>query len=572
MASRWIIVEPAQEAVESLQVSLDLPTVVAAALVNRGIDSPEATETFLDPRLSGLGDPSLMHDMDRAVERTIEALNRNETICIYGDYDADGITSTALLASFFDMISSQVRTFLPDRIRDGYGLNADRLKELVDDGVGLFIAVDCGTKNREEADLVRSMGADLIVLDHHSTGETLPRVAALVNPHRRDCEFPFKDLAAVGVAFYFVGAMRRALVEAGRLERNDVDVRLLLDLVCVGTITDAVPLLEDNRVLVAAGLRLLSEEPRLGLSALKAVAGIRNRPVTSGGVAFQLGPRLNAVGRLGNPAIGLDLLMARDPEEASRFADKLDNENLRRREVEADVLEQAVRQVEDAGGPQHRAVVVSGDGWHPGVVGIVASKLLETYKRPAVVIGVNDGIGRGSCRSVSGFDIGEALSRLSHLLVKSGGHPMAAGLTVEPGRIADFRHSLHELADEEIDDESLVPLVRLDAELPLGTINVGLVESLRGLAPHGIGNPEPVFGAFRVEVEKARKVGRDRRHLQLSFRGDGVSVPAIWWGGGEADGPSRGDIVDVAFTLMLDDRTGRPRMKVREVRANQSLS
>ncbi|NOZ00771.1 MAG: single-stranded-DNA-specific exonuclease RecJ, partial [Deltaproteobacteria bacterium] len=422
--ARWIIAEPDHGALKNLQDALHLPELVARVLVNRGIETPEAATAFLAPTLKSLNDPLQMRDMDRAVRRVMDAFTGGETICIHGDYDADGMTSTALLASFFEQAGHPVRTFLPDRMTDGYGLNPDRLKEMVRDGVNLIIAVDCGTTAISEANLLKSLGADLVILDHHTPGPALPDAAAVVNPHRKDCEFPFKDLSAVGVAFYFAGAMRRALTDAGMLDRDGLDIRLLLDLVAVGTICDAVPLLSDNRVFVSAGLRLLNEGPRLGLAALKAVAGIRNRPVTSGIVGYQLGPRLNAIGRLGNPGIGLDLLLAHDPEEATRHADVLDRENEARREVGEEVLAQAFRQVEEGGGPLHKAVVVSGEGWHPGVVGIAASRLVETYRRPAVVIGVSDGIGKGSCRSIRGFDIGAALAGMSGMFIRHGGHPM----------------------------------------------------------------------------------------------------------------------------------------------------
>jgi len=564
--SKWILDEPDPARIDELIASLGLPVPMARALVNRGMEEPEAARAFLEPSLGRLHDPLLMRDMDRAVSRTMEAMDKGESICIHGDYDADGMTSSALLASFFEQAAYPVRTFLPDRIEDGYGLNPNRLRSLVSEGVNLFITVDCGVRAVKEAELLRSLGADLVVLDHHTPGDELPVAAAVVDPHRYDCEFPFKDLAAVGIAFYFVGALRRALSNAGRLDREALDVRRLLDLVAVGTITDAVPLRGDNRVLVSAGLQRLTAKPRLGLSALKAVASIGSRPVTPGVVAFQLGPRLNAVGRLGNPGVGLDLLLARDQEEASRYADELDRENQARRDVEADVVAQAFRRVDEAGGPAHKAVVVAGDGWHLGVVGIVASKLVERYQRPAVVISMGPDESRGSCRSVKGFDIGAALAKLSHLLIRSGGHPMAAGLSVASDRIDEFTEAFSDLADNEIGDEDLLPALHIDATLSFGDLDVALVNRLAQLQPHGIGNPEPLYAAFGVTVVETRRVGREKQHLQASFEQDGVTLPAIWWNGGTVEGLDPGTQVDVAFNGMLDNRNGRPRLKVRHLR------
>lgn len=564
--TKWIVSRPNPDSVERLRTALNLPWPVALALVNRGLEGPEAVASFLAPSLKNLNDPLLLRDMDLAIGRTMEAMDRGETICVHGDYDADGMTSTALLASFFDQAGYPVRTFLPDRMTDGYGLNQERLRELAGEGVKLIIAVDCGTRAVDEAALLNSLGCDLVILDHHAPGPSLPDACAVVNPHREDCPFPFKGLAAVGVAFYFAGALRRALSEAGRIKRDSIDVRLLLDLVAVGTITDAVPLREDNRAFVSVGTRLLTEGPRLGLSALKAVAGIRNRPVTPGVVAFQLGPRLNAIGRLGNPGIGLDLLLARDPEEATRYADVLDRENQARREVEARVQTQAFQQVEDQEGVLHKVVVVWGEGWHPGVVGIVASRLVEAYRRPAVVIGVSDEVGRGSCRSIKGFDIGAALTQLSDFLVRYGGHPMAAGVTIEAGRIGDFAAALYDLADAGISDEELVPALRIDGELPFGAIDLDLVTRLSELQPYGIGNPEPVFCTSGVTIEKARRVGRDGQHLQFTLRHDDMRIPAIWWSGGSVEGMEAGGRLDVAFNAFVDDRTGLPRLRIKNVR------
>ncbi len=567
-APRWEFAEPDSGAVEALAREAGVPRLCAAALVLRGALDPDRARAFLNPRLQDLRDPWTLQDMDRAVARTLRAVEAAEPICIYGDYDADGMTAAALLLRFFREVGTPASAFLPQRMRDGYGLNGERLAALRGEGAGLFIAVDCGTRSLEEARALRESGADLIVLDHHLPGETLPEVAALVNPHRPDCPFPFKGLASVGLAFYFAGAVRRALIRAGRLREEDADPRALLDLVAIGTVADVVPLTDDNRILVHAGLKRIHASPSPGVAALRAVAGVGDRPVTAGVLGFQIGPRLNAVGRLGDPAVALDLLVARDAEEAARLAAVLDHENEARRQVEAEVLDQALRQVLEGDALAHRLLVVAGNGWHPGVVGIVAARLVEAFHRPAVVIGVADGEGRGSCRSVPGFDIGRAVTALGDLVVRAGGHSLAAGLTVEEGRLADVAAALRAIGDREVPDEVLVPRLRIDATARGPEVTPDLVERLQDLQPHGVGNPEPVFALMGARVAEARLVGRDRQHVQMVVEHEGAGFGAIWFRGAENGEPGvcAGDRVDLAFTLTLDERSGAPRLKVRDAR------
>lgn len=592
-APRWEVRDPDPDAVATLSREAGVPRPCAAALVLRGVGHPDQARAFLNPRLQDLRDPWTLRDMDRAVARTLRAVEASEPICIYGDYDADGMTAAALLLRFFREVGTPTRAFLPQRMRDGYGLNGERLAALRGEGAGLFIAVDCGTRSHDEARGLRALGADLVVLDHHLPGGTLPEVAALVNPHRPDCPFPFKGLASVGIAFYFAGAVRRALIRAGRLREDDADLRALLDLVAIGTVADVVPLTDDNRILVHAGLKRMNASPSPGVAALRAVAGVVDRPMTAGVLGFQIGPRLNAIGRLGDPAVALDLLVAGDAEEAARLAAVLDRENESRRRIEAEVLDQALRQVLDGDALAHRILVVSGAGWHPGVVGIVAARLVEFFHRPAVVIGVADGEGRGSCRSVPGFDIGRAVTSLDDLVVRAGGHSMAAGVTVEEGRLADFAAALRGLGDREVPDEVLTPRLRIDATVRGPELTPDLVERLQDLQPHGVGNPEPVFALMGARVAQARLVGRDRQHVQMVVEHEGARLGAIWFretrngcagvfagdraaGGGTGEGRGSvdggewaGEPVDIAFALTLDDRTGAPRLKVRDVRRGE---
>lgn len=564
---RWEVLEPDKGAIEALSSEAGVPRPCAAALILRGADDPDKARAFLNPRLQDLYDPWLLKDMDRAVARTLSAIEAAEPICIYGDYDADGMTAAALLTRFFREVGAPARAFLPERMRDGYGLNGERLQSLRAEGASLFFAVDCGTRSHEEARDLRALGGDLVVLDHHQPGTTLPEVAALVNPHRPDCPFPFKGLASVGLAFDFAGAVRRALIRAGRLHENDVDMRRFLDLVAVGTVADVAPLLQDNRILVHAGLKRMNASPSPGVAALRAVAAVADRPVTAGVLGYQLGPRLNAIGRLGDPRAALDLLVAGDAEEAARLAAILDRENDTRRRIEAEVLEEAFRQAIETEAGSHRIVVVSGAGWHPGVVGIVAARLTECFHRPAVVIGVMDGEGRGSCRSVPGFDIGRAVTSLGDRVVRAGGHALAAGLTIEEGQIEAVMAALREIGDREVPDTLLVPRLRVDATVRGSEVTPDLVERLKDLQPHGVGNPEPVFAMRGALIAEVRLVGRDQRHVQMVVEHDGARLSAIWFQGVESEaGLKAGDRVDLAFTPTEDDRTGAPRLKVRDAR------
>jgi len=565
VASRWILATPDASNVEALRNGLGLRSATAAVLIRRGAVDPARAAAFLNPRLSDLGDPAGLRDIRKAVDRTVRAIESGERVCIYGDYDADGMTATALLFDFFGRVGLEVRTFVPDRALDGYGVNADRMRDLAADGVTLVITVDCGVRSHDEIAVARSLGTDVIVLDHHEPGDTLPDAAAVVNPHRADCTFPFKGLAAVGVAFYFAGAVRRELITLGRIAERAVDLKPLLDLVAVGTVADVVPLLGDNRVFAWAGLKILNDGPRVGLIALKAVAEVDGRPVTAGTIGYQLAPRLNATGRLSNPRASLDLLMSRDPEEAKRFADVLNRENEERRRVEQDVMARAIEQVEAAGGPKHRALVVAGVGWHPGVVGIVASKLVEQYRRPTVVIGIEDGVGKGSGRSVRGWDIGRALESLSSLLQRCGGHPMAAGLALDASRIDEFAAAFGELADRTVPEEALIPSLEIDATVSLGDLDRGLADELTRLQPHGMGNPEPTLAMMGVKLKETRRVGRDGSHVQVTFEDGGRTIGGIWFGGADA-APAPGSVVDVAFALGIDDRTGGTRLKVKGMR------
>lgn len=562
-ALRWRFLE-IDEGVSKRLEEAGYPRLAAVSLALRGAKDPEEAKAFLEPRLQNLRDPWLMRDMEAAVRRTLRALEAHEPICIYGDYDADGITASALLAKFFRAVGADVKVFLPQRRRDGYGLNANRLLELRMEGASLFIAVDCGTRSVKELKNLRSLGCDVIVLDHHQPGPVLPEAVALVNPNRPDCPFPFKGLAAVGVAFYFVGALRRALVNTEKMDEKAVDLRDFLELVAIGTVADVVPLVEDNRILVHAGIRRINEQPSPATSALLAVSGMQGRPVTSGSIGFMIAPRLNAIGRLGDPRAAFDVLMASNPEEAARLAVLLDRENQARRRVEMEVLTEATAKALECA-ESHRIIVVHGQGWHPGVVGIVAARLVEFFHKPAVVIGVSDGLGRGSCRSIPGFDIGRAVTALEYLTEHAGGHALAAGVTLKEERLEEFVKALIELGDSQVPEDLLCPTLRVEAVARGPEINGELAELLESFEPYGLGNPEPVYALLGAKVTETRRVGKDGQHLQMFLEHEGVRLPAVWFNG-MSDAVSPGDLVDVAFNVERDKWAGSVRLKVRDLK------
>lgn len=564
-SARWIDAAVPEDVVAGLARDANLHPAVARALAARGVTDATAAERFLNPRLADLNDPGAMRDMDRAVERLADAVQSRERVCVYGDYDADGLTATAALAAVLGAVGADVATFVPDRMTDGYGLHPDRVRELAAQGVRLIVTVDCGVRGHDAIALARELGVDVVVIDHHAPDATMPPAVAVVDPHRPDCAFPFKDLCAAGLAFYASGALRRVLTARGLLAPGALDVRDLLDLVAVGTVADMVPLLGDNRILVAAGLRRLNEAARPGLAALKAVSGVDGKPVTAGTVAFALAPRLNATGRLGDPRAALALLRASDDLDARRHAETLQRDNDERRLVAQRVIDEAMARVTAAGGPAHRIVVVWGEGWHPGVVGIAAARLLDAFGRPAVVIGVENGVGKGSCRSVRGFDIGRALESAAPLLERFGGHPMAAGLTVRSGRIPELAATLEALADASVDDDALVPTIALDAWIGLDDLATTLPDDVARMQPFGMGNPEPVLAVRDVVLSNARIVGKDRSHVQVEVDDGRRRCDGIWFGGATAVA-TIGDRIDVAFSVARDERTGAARMKVRDMR------
>ncbi len=561
---RWVYRESDDRAGLMLAQRLDLPEVVGRLLAARGVDIDSA-EQFLNPTLrDALPDPNCLADMDRAVERLITAVQQGEPIAIFGDYDVDGATSSALLARFFAAAGAPVRIYIPDRIREGYGPNAPALLRLRAEGVKVVITVDCGITAFDALADAAEAGLDVIVVDHHVAEPRLPEAAAVVNPTRLDDTSGLGMLAAVGVSFLLAVALNRGLREAGwygQDGRSEPDLLTLLDLVALGTVCDVVRLEGLNRALVTQGLRVMARRHNTGLAALADAAHIAEKPGAYH-AGFVLGPRVNAGGRVGEASLGARLLTTSDPAEASELAGQLDNYNTERQAIEAEVLDEALAMVAEQGadGP---LIVAAGEGWHPGVIGIVASRLKDKYQRPALVIGLDGGIGKGSGRSVDGVDLGSAViaARQAGLLVNGGGHKMAAGLTVERARLDDLQIFLNERIGDAVAGGQITPTLNVDAHIRLAGATPKLVAAIERLAPFGAGNPEPRFILPAVRVAKADVVGKGHVRCFLSDGEKGrlkaIAFRAVGEPLGEALLNTRGLALHLAGKIRADTWQGR---------------
>jgi len=568
---RWVEArgDPEREAAAAaLCRALKLHPLAARVLAARGHVDPEAAARFLDAPLGDLPDPFAMKGMDRAVERIARALEQGERIACYGDYDVDGVTSTSLLVGFLRAAGGDVVHYVPHRLVEGYGLNADAVGRLAAEGARLLVTLDCGITSVEEVRVAAAAGVDTVVVDHHTVPVELPAAVAILNPHQPGCAYPTKDLAAVGVTFALCMALRKRLREAGRFgeRRPEPNLKEALDLVALGTIADVVPLTGANRALVRWGLEVLARSRRPGLRALKRVAGVADgAPVTAGQVGFRLAPRINAAGRLDDAGRGVRLMLSASDEEARALAEELDRENQARQEIERRILGEAIQDAEALVAQGARGLVLARDGWHPGVVGIVASRIVERYHRPAVLIALEDGAGKGSGRSIESFHLHEALSACAAHLARFGGHRHAAGVTVARAALPAFRAAFEAHAAARLGDEDLQPRCRIDGWVSDADLTQEAAADLEKLAPFGAGHPEPVF-ALRAAAARGRTVGAAGAHLKLVLGARGLD--AIGFGMGDraalcAEGP-----VDAAFSLGFDewDGTRRLQLKLRDLR------
>lgn len=552
----WRFQTPDDALVESVRQDNDVPQAVALALVNRGLVDPEEIQFYLHPRLRGLSDPFLFPDMEKAAGRIWEAIDAGERILVYGDYDVDGVTSTALMVQVLAGLGAESCAFIPHRVRDGYGLTVATVEHcLTTHKPKLIVTVDCGTGSVDAVRAAQERGVDVIVTDHHEPSEGVADAYALVNPKQGNCPEHLKTMAGVGVAF----KLCHALLKVGRSTKRSIaaefDLRPYTSFAAMGTIADVVPLRGENRALVHSGLRMLNCHPSTGMRALVDSAGIRGA-LNGHHIGFQIGPRINAAGRMAEPDTALNLLLEDEYPNALKLADKLNCANRERQQIEMDIFEEAREQIEDSFNPDtDYAIVVAGEGWHPGVVGIVASRLVGKFYRPAVVIGLNDdGSGKGSCRSIEGFNLVEGLTRSSEHLVKYGGHQMAAGLELKPDCLDAFRVSFNAAAKEVLEHEPLKPSQMVDGWLQPHQVNLGLYQYLQMMSPFGSANPRPVWGCKDLRVCKPPRVVGER-HLKLIVDIGSQEVEAFGYNMG-ARTVSEDDVLNLVFHVQCNTYFG----------------
>ena len=556
----WILPLPLREdRVRALSESVGLPADVCSILLRRGVGSADEARTFLRPHLSSLPSPYDLPDMGPAVERVERALDRGETVLVHGDYDADGMSAAALLTLGLRELGGRVEGFVPHRTRDGYDLSQAGLQKASDLGASLIVTADCGVTAAAAVARAAKRGIDVVVTDHHRPGSEVPRAVAVVDPMLPHSRYPFRDLSGVGVAFKLLAALyERAGANAPRLNQH-------LDLVALGTVADQMPLTGENRVLVRAGLRALERTRKPGLRSLMLNAGIPpDRPIEAQHISYRLAPRLNSVGRMAEADAGLRLLLAGEAQEAQWLADHLEQQNAERRLTDSRLYQAVTRQVESRLRDDDRAVVVWGDEWHPGVIGIVASRLVERFHRPSVVISFDGDVGRGSGRSIEGFHLFNALQECEPLLERFGGHRMAAGFTIRRERVEELAARLLELASRDLLDREPVHELRVDLEVPLSRLGMDLLGGLSHLAPFGSGNPNPILMVRGVEMDRLTRVGTDGGHLRLQLIGEGHRVPGIGFGMGRRLQEARAqDRADVALEIGENRWNGRREVQAR---------
>ena len=566
---RWILKEADDATAAHLAQELELPPLLARILVQRGFADSDAARRFLSSSLStDLPPPHLLAGMDDAVERICRALRDRERVCVWGDYDVDGTTGAAVLVSFLREIGGEPMFYIPHRIDEGYGMSRQGIEHLHSRDVTLIVTVDCGISNADEVVYAGTLGMDVVIVDHHQLPERLPdAAAAVINPQRPDCAFPDKGLCAAGLAFYLVIGLRANLRESGWFEPNAVpDIRRHLDIVTLGTIADMVPLRGANRVLTRRGLVELGSSTRPGIMALREVVGLPPGAVDAGTVAFQLGPRINAAGRMDAAVKVVEMLTTESRETADDIARELDGHNRERRETEVQVLDEALAQIEERRLQDRWSIVVGSRGWHPGVLGIVASRIVERFHRPTIVIGLESGEGKGSGRSIRGFHMVQGMRQCADLLERFGGHEYAGGLSIREEHFEAFADRFEKAARESLREEDLQPYLDVDAEVDFRELSLGLVREMRLLGPFGVGNPEPVFQTRGVEVCERRDFNRVSR---FRLRHDEHTVTAVIFGPPEKLPVRVKDNVDIAYRIRENEWQGTHAMELRllDVRA-----
>ena len=532
MNKKWECYQIDENKVEELIKNYNLSEILARILVNKNLIKKEEIDLFMNPTRKDFHDPFLMPDMEIAVDRILKAIDNKEKIIIYGDYDADGITSITVLKRFLEERGLKVWEYIPNRLDEGYGLNKEAIKKIYDDGFRLIITVDCGISGIEEIKYANSLGIETLITDHHEPAEILPNALAVVDAKRKDNKYPFNQLAGVGVVFKLIQAI------SIKLNLEEKEYLKYLDIVCIGTISDIVPLVDENRVIAKLGLKLIAQTKNVGLKALLEVVGFKN--IDSTAVSFGLAPRINACGRMGNEQVALDLFLSKDYEEAKKLALKLNEYNIERQTIEKRIFDEATEKIEK-NERDNTCIIVGSEGWHHGIIGIVASKVTEMYFKPSILICFEGEEGKGSGRSIPGFDLHEALMKCGESLEKFGGHSMAVGVTVRRENFDKFKQKLEEYSKNH-DVDKIVPVINVDSELSLKNVDIDSVKSLKLLEPFGEANKMPLFMFKNLKINSIRALS-DGKHLKLTLKDDNYMINAIGFNMG-----------DLSQKYLLDDR------------------
>ena len=556
---RWYSKTPDAALVQQAKKEFKCTTPIASVLANRGLASLPDSRWFFDPSLTRFHDPFLMADMERAVSRIVRNIEDQKPILIFGDYDVDGTTGAAVLYLALSQFGALVETYIPDREKEGYGLSEAGIDHARDRGADLIITCDCGINAFDKVDYANTRAVDIIITDHHTPDETLPSAFAVLNPKRKDCRYPFKGLCGGGVAYKLVQGI------ASRTEQDMNTVWDLMDLVTLGTAADMVPIVDENRIIVHHGLSLLPSTSSVGLQALLRLAGLEEKTPSVGQLVFGVAPRINAAGRLGDANRSVELLTTKNAKRAKMLATELDTENSKRQDIQQQVIDEAIRMVNaQVDLINDKAIVLAGADWHPGVVGIVASRLKEEYNRPAVVISMDkDGVGKGSARSISGLDLYAALSDVSRWLDGYGGHPMAAGLTVSRSNVDQFRDAFLDVANSTLTADDLVPTLTLDSELKLKDIDRRFLDFLEKLGHFGPGNMRPKFASFGVEIAGNPRVIGNGDHIRFKVRQGRTSYAAIGFNQSfHYESLIKGLPIDIAYVVELNEWQGHTQVQL----------
>ena len=561
---RWSLLNPNQNTVSSVKKAFRTSEVIARVLANRNILNPNLARPFFTPNLDMLHNPYLMQDMDKAVERVLKNIKSGKPIMVFGDYDVDGTTGAAALYLAFQKFGADVTYYIPDRKKEGYGLSYHGIEIAKDNGIDLIITCDCGINAFEQVDFANEHNIDIIITDHHTTDTELPKAHAILNPKRKDCEYPFKGLCGGGVAFKLITAV------GNELNIPLTDYEEIIPLITLGIAADVVPIKDENRVLVHHGLNILKNLEKPGLKTLLELAGLKGH-ISVGQLVFSIAPRINAAGRLGDANRAVELLVTDDQDKARLLVKELDNENKRRQMIQQAVVDEALLKVNaEADLKNENALVLANAGWHPGVVGIVASKIKEEFNRPTIIIALENGSGKGSARSVAGFDLYEALTACKTHLDGYGGHPMAAGLTLSNQKLEDFKKAFIDFANERLTKENLQATLTLDSEMALQDITPRFMEFLDKLSPYGPGNMRPKFAIRNVEIAGVPKViGKTGEHIRFKIKQGLKSYPAVGFGlSNKYEMLITGQPVDIACVVETNEWQGNTsiQMNVRDIK------